>query len=296
MARNYGRLLTRIWHDEEFLALSSGAQRLYMLAISQDTLTYCGVTTWTYKRWARLSANTTPKTIVKDLTELAGAGFVLVDEDTEELWVRSFLKWDGVLDSPNLIVAMTDAFNAVHSGRIREAIVEWFVATYPQGFRSYLTEGFPKGFPKGFPEGFLEALGEGFREGPPRAHARGHARTPSPATAPTPSPSPDPSTNGGDLALRTETETNQNGNPEVDLAKRLAAICTGTNRAVVNTEALTLVHWALGKVAPHIVEEAIGWASTKPPTLPRAVAKVVQSKARDHGITLTDFQTTIGVA
>ena len=51
MAREYAKLLTRIWADGDFKRLSGNAQRLYFQIISQPDLSSVGVVTLAEKRW-----------------------------------------------------------------------------------------------------------------------------------------------------------------------------------------------------------------------------------------------------
>lgn len=120
VARTYAPLLTSIWSDPDFTTLSSAAQRVYMLAISQPTISYCGVVTFTARRWARLASDSSPADITAAIGELADARFVVVDEDAEELWVRSFVRHNGVLKSPNIAKRMDLDFVGIFSARIRE--------------------------------------------------------------------------------------------------------------------------------------------------------------------------------
>ena len=142
MARTYAPIHCTIWSDPAFLALSSGAQRLYILALSQPTISLCGVVAYTPKRWALLAPDTSAKQITKALSELVAKGFVLVDEDTEELMIRSFVKHDGIEKKPNVIKGMWTAWQATHSPRLRAQFLK----------------GLPKGLPEHFPEGFDRSL------------------------------------------------------------------------------------------------------------------------------------------
>ena len=140
MARSYAALYTSIWQDADFAALTSDAQRVYLLALSQPNISYCGVVPYTAKRWARLAKNTTPRTITKALDELIAAGFVILDAETEELFVRSYVKHNGVLRQPQLVKAMEREFEQIHSTRIRQA----FLASLPPEYVGTLRSGCPK--------------------------------------------------------------------------------------------------------------------------------------------------------
>jgi len=168
MGRSHARILTSIWQDAEFRALGEAEQRMFFLALSQPGLSMCGVVSYTPKRWAKLAAGSTPGGVRKAVAGLAATRFVVVDEDTEELLIRTFAKNDGVLQSPNLVKAMWKAYGDVVSEPLRQAFVE----------------GLPEPFREGLPERFRPGSGRG---SPPCAQARAPLPQPPPQD---PSPSP----------------------------------------------------------------------------------------------------------
>lgn len=147
MARSYAPIYTSIWHDPQFVALSSRAQRAYFLALSQPEINYCGVVSYTTRRWARLSGDTKPRDVERAVAELEAAGFVLLDPDTEELWVRSFVKHNGVLKQPQLRTAMRREYADIHSSRIQAL----FLTSLPEKEREGLEAPCPQ------PDGTLPA-------------------------------------------------------------------------------------------------------------------------------------------
>ena len=94
-----------IWTDREFLALPPTAQRLYMFLISQPDIAHDGVLALRERRWAGSASGLTAASVVDDLVALAAARFVVIDQTTEELLVRSFIRRDGVYRQPNLLLA-----------------------------------------------------------------------------------------------------------------------------------------------------------------------------------------------
>lgn len=140
MARQYAPLYTSIWLDDEFTALSESAQRLYLIALSQQNTSWCGVVSFTAKRWSTFAPNSTPKKIGAAVVELEAAGYVLLDETTEELWVRSFIKHNNVDSQPKLVAAARRQFGEIHSQGIRRAIAK----AYP-GLTDTPGEGYAEG-------------------------------------------------------------------------------------------------------------------------------------------------------
>lgn len=125
MGRSEARVQTRIWAENpEWRALSSSAQRVYLLALSQSNMSLCGIVPYTSRRWASFAADTKPADISAAVTELEEHRFVLVDEDTEELMIRTFIKNDGVLGKSKVVIGMTREWANILSARLRKAVLE----------------------------------------------------------------------------------------------------------------------------------------------------------------------------
>lgn len=124
MSRKYAPIYTSIWLNDDFRNLTPAAQRVYFLALSQPDMSYCGVVTFTTRRWAGMSKGTTQADIQAAVRELEASRFVTVDEETEELWVRSFVRHNQVWEQPQLRKAMVRDFGVVNSRGIRRAFVE----------------------------------------------------------------------------------------------------------------------------------------------------------------------------
>lgn len=117
MPRDYAQIVTAIWRNAEFKALDEGPQRLYLLLTTQSDISAAGVLALRVRRWADMAANSTPDRIMQALKTLEEGRFVVVDHDTEELLIRSFIKWDkGYRNSkrrPAIARALDDVASAV---------------------------------------------------------------------------------------------------------------------------------------------------------------------------------------
>lgn len=126
MARSEARIFTSVWKDKHFLALPKGAQWLYLFLVSQPDLTHCGVMPLRVRRWASKAEGLTEGEIRADLARLAGAKpnpFIVVDEESEELLVRSLMRRDKVLRQPFLFVPASEAIENVESPAIQAALL-----------------------------------------------------------------------------------------------------------------------------------------------------------------------------
>lgn len=123
MARDHGRIRHQMWGDPDFLALREAEQRLFMMALSQSGLSYAGVVPFTLRRWQGLAADSTLPKLRRGISALEAARFVVVDQDSEELLIRSFVRHDGILDSPNICRAMVRDAGAVCSPLLRAVFI-----------------------------------------------------------------------------------------------------------------------------------------------------------------------------
>lgn len=127
MARDHASIRIDIWNDDDFRALTVHAQFLYLQLLSSATLSYAGVADWRPVRLAALSNDATKQNVQAAADELAGRSFIVVDDETEEVLVRSFLKHDGLLHKPNVTKAMVTAFSKIASPTLRGVVV-WELA------------------------------------------------------------------------------------------------------------------------------------------------------------------------
>lgn len=122
MARDYAQIRTDIWADDHWRTLTPGAQWLYTHLLTSPTLTHAGVADWRPVRIAKLGRTLTPDLVRKYADELARDRFVLTDDETEEVVVRSFIRHDGVLMNPNLWKSLGVAFADIYSAAIKAMV------------------------------------------------------------------------------------------------------------------------------------------------------------------------------
>lgn len=121
--RAHAAIRLDMWSDDDWRSLSVAAQHLYLHLLSTPTLSYSGVADWREARIAGVSRDATGESIRAAGDELSEALFVVYDDETEEILIRSFLKHDGLLHKPNVAKAMVTAFGKTISPVIRGVIV-----------------------------------------------------------------------------------------------------------------------------------------------------------------------------
>lgn len=115
MARDYGAIKTSIWTDPDFHTLTPPAQHLYLALLCHPTLTLAGVLDWRPGRLSNISATLTPTDIEHTAHELETRGYLIIDRDSEEAFIRSFHRNDGSMKQPNLGTGIANALTEVSS-------------------------------------------------------------------------------------------------------------------------------------------------------------------------------------
>lgn len=123
MARDYAQIRQDMWSDDRWRGLTPMAQWLYMLLLSDPRLSYAGVTDWHPGKLSQRAKECTARDVLIAAAELSDDHFLVIDEDTEEVMIRSYLRHDPLMRNPRLAVTMAKDFGVVGSNKIRAAIV-----------------------------------------------------------------------------------------------------------------------------------------------------------------------------
>ena len=165
MARDHARIFLSIWDDPEWARLNSLQQWTYLALISSRDLSYCGVLPLTPVRLL-LAQDVTERKVSAALDALADKRFVIIDRETAEVCVRTYVRHDGILKMPNVVRAMNKAWAKVHSEPIREVITDELGNGLRETFRQGIGEGMCKAIAEGFGKGFVEGFSEHFSHSP----------------------------------------------------------------------------------------------------------------------------------
>jgi hypothetical protein len=121
--RTFAKVFCSIWADNDFRAISPAGQWLYFQSLTSPSLTNVGVADWRPKRIAALAGGASVEFVETAGAELCAARFAVIDDDTEEILLRSFIKHDGLMSMPNMALNMVKAHAAVASGTLRAVVV-----------------------------------------------------------------------------------------------------------------------------------------------------------------------------
>ena len=119
MANAVGLIHEAIWRDPHWRKLSRSAQCTYMQLLSQKDLDCAGVLPLQISKWAKGCDGVTEADMEADLAELQAERFIFIDFDTDEAFVRSYMRNSNVLKVPNMIKSALRAARLVASELIR---------------------------------------------------------------------------------------------------------------------------------------------------------------------------------
>src|SRR6266498_2686538 len=101
MARTHARIYMSVWGGD-FRLLTKDGQRLYIVLLTQAEINNCGVLPFVDRKWARLAVDETPVELEAALAILIDRRFLVLDRDTDELLIRTYIRHDGVERVPQL--------------------------------------------------------------------------------------------------------------------------------------------------------------------------------------------------
>src|SRR5690625_3965142 len=122
MARSYAQNYLTIWNDPDFRDISTDAQWLYFTMLTHPTLTSCGVMEWRESRLTAMNRTMTIDRLHGAAWELGEKKLIAVDPETEEALVRSFVRHDGILKSPNKTKALVREHASIASLKLMELV------------------------------------------------------------------------------------------------------------------------------------------------------------------------------
>lgn len=123
MARTYARVKTGIWADDDFRSLPTEAQHLYFVLLTSNSLNYCGVTDWRPVRIAAAALDWSTEEVTTAGCILAERHYVVIDEATEEVLIRSFIRNDGFMQQSTVAAAMVRSYGQIASSKLRGVVV-----------------------------------------------------------------------------------------------------------------------------------------------------------------------------
>lgn len=131
MARTFASIKIAIWKDDAFRALTMAEQWLYKALLSQPDLTAAGVIIYRPSRWSKLCADCTADEINGILDQLVAKRYIVIDEDSEEVLIRTFIKHDGSGGNWKFRKGVQSSIDRIESDHLRAVAQATFNALPP---------------------------------------------------------------------------------------------------------------------------------------------------------------------
>lgn len=121
--RQYALIHRAILDDPSWRCLTRSQQNLYLLLLLRLSTNLCGVVDWRPKKLAVNASDMTVETIEADAVVLEKKLYIVRDEDTDEVLIRSFLRNDAPLKSSKTAIAVRSSYTDTASSKLRGVIV-----------------------------------------------------------------------------------------------------------------------------------------------------------------------------
>lgn len=215
MARDYARIVSAIWNEADWQQLSVIEQHAYLMLITQAHISSAGTLSLTLRRWAGYTADGLADALSDALSGLSRAGFVALDEATEELLVVKFVKWDGGHTNEKRREAIKSSARALVSPKLREILA---VELALLGIEDALSDTPSHALSDGVSHGTSDAPRVVVKEGE-------YGPTPTPEPLPTPSATASPTPIVLELCDLLADLVERNGSKRPSITKRWHDAC-----------------------------------------------------------------------
>lgn len=121
--RQHALIHRAILDDPSWRCLTRSQQNLYLLLLLKLSTNLCGVVDWRPKKLAVNASDMTVETIEADAVVLEKKLYIVRDEDTDEVLIRSFLRNDAPLKSSKTAIAVRSSYTDTASSKLRGVIV-----------------------------------------------------------------------------------------------------------------------------------------------------------------------------
>ena len=119
MANAAALIRESIWRNKDFRKLPRVVQTTYLQLCSQKDLDCAGLLTLNPAFLSKGCDELSIEDVESDLTQLEYARFVFVDRDTDELFIRAYMRTAEVVKSPNIFKSALKSARMVSSDKLR---------------------------------------------------------------------------------------------------------------------------------------------------------------------------------
>lgn len=123
MANSAALIRESIWRDSDFRKLSRSAQCTYVQLCSQKDVDCAGLLALNIVLLVKGCDEIEPEDLLADLDELEASRFVFVDHETDEVFIRAYMRTAQVVRSPNIRKSAFKSSRLVSSAKLKGEVV-----------------------------------------------------------------------------------------------------------------------------------------------------------------------------
>ena len=137
----YVRVVRSIWTDPEWLELTSTEKLVYLQLISQPNISKCGVLPFVPRRWAHMHPDLSADDLTATLDALEAKCYVIVDRDTEEILVRTYMRYDEAWKQTNGTRGIQIEAQEIMSKRLLDVVIHEYEQASGRSWRKGSDKG-----------------------------------------------------------------------------------------------------------------------------------------------------------
>lgn len=149
MPRFFAKINLGIWTDDDFLDLDPEERSFLIASWSRSEVNNAGVGPWRPEEMTDLISRASTADDVRRVgASLQAKRFLVIDERTREVLMRSYVRHDDVVRQPKMAVAFVTAFESVKSPELRQTIANEVHRLYAEAYQD--SGGDPERMPAAF--------------------------------------------------------------------------------------------------------------------------------------------------
>lgn len=121
--RTFAAIYLSVDGDKDFQQLHFREQHMYWTLLRQRKLNRAGLLDLNIYKWAKSAGGMSEETVVQSLAILAERKYIVIDEQTRELLIRTYVRGDGAYKMPRVMASVVSAAHEIESPRLRRALL-----------------------------------------------------------------------------------------------------------------------------------------------------------------------------
>ena len=121
--RTFAAIYLSTANDLDFRSLHYREQHMYWTLLRQQKLNRAGLLDLNVHRWAQSADGMSETQVIESLVILAERRYVVIDPQSRELLIRTYVRNDGAYKNPKMMVAVVSCAHEIESPRLRRALL-----------------------------------------------------------------------------------------------------------------------------------------------------------------------------